>query len=318
MRFGILGDAKIARTMLLPAIRAAGHEIIHIGRRDAGPGADPLWGDVAVSDYEGMLADAAVDVVYNALPNHLHVPWSLRALAAGKPVLCEKPIALNLQELDELVAAANRSGLYVCDGFMVRFHPQWHWLRSLDIGRLTQINAHFSYPPQPEGNIRNKAEWGGGPIWDIGGYCLMAGQMLFDGTPRLVGCSTEMESHLDVEKSSAAIIDFGDGQVLNMSVSAGTSLSQMVHVVGTDGWARLDVPFNPPAETTAHWAHRDHGKAQLLSQGTEVRFQACNHYQLMVSDFVATVQEGRPADLRQARDLVAILSALVASGTGAV
>ena len=160
MRFGILGDAKIARTMMLPAIRAAGHEIIHIGRRDAGQGADPVWGDVAVSDYEGMLADVAVDVVYNALPNHLHVPWSLRALAAGKSVLCEKPIALNLQELDELTAAANRSGLYVYDGFMVRFHPQWHWLRNLDIGRLTKINAHFSYPPQPEGNIRNKAEWG--------------------------------------------------------------------------------------------------------------------------------------------------------------
>ena len=147
MRFGILGDAKIARTMLLSAIRAAGYEIIHIGRRDAGQGADPVWGDVAESDYDGMLADAAVDVVYNALPNHLHVPWSLRALSAGKPVLCEKPIALNLQELDELAAAVNHSGLYVYDGFMVRFHPQWHWLRTLDIGRLTQINAHFSYPP---------------------------------------------------------------------------------------------------------------------------------------------------------------------------
>ena len=146
----------------------------------------------------------------------------------------------------------------------------------------------------------------------------MAGQMLFDGSPSLVGPSTEMESDFGVERSSAAITDFGDGQILNMGVSAGTSLSQKVHVVGTDGWARLDVPFNPPAETTVHWAHRDHGKAQLLSQGTEVRFQACNHYQLMVSDFVAAVQEGRPADLRQARELLAILSALVASGTSAV
>ena len=117
------------------------------------------------------------------------------------------------------------------------------------------------------------------------------------------------------KKSSAGIVDFGNGQVLIMSVSAGTSLSQMVHVVGTDGWARLDVPFNPPAETTAHWAHRDHGKEQLLSKGTEVRFESCNHYQLMVSNFVTAVQEGRPTDLDQSRDLVSILSALVASGT---
>ena len=313
MRFGIFGDAKIARTNLLPAIRAAGHEVVHIGRRNASSRADPVWGDVAVSSYAEMLEDPQVDAVYNALPNHLHVPWSLHALAAGKPVLSEKPVALNLQELDQLEAAAHRSGLYVYDGFMVRFHPQWHWLQSLDIGRLTQIVAHFSYPPQPEGNIRNFADWGGGPIWDIGCYCLLAGQMLFDGAPRLVGGCNEAEARLDVEKSSSAIVDFGGGQMLTMSVSSGSGLSQMVHVVGTDGWARLDVPFNPPPKTTARWAHRDDDAGQLLGPGTEICFEACGQYQLMVTDFVAAVEEGRSANLHDAREMVGILSALVAA-----
>jgi predicted dehydrogenase len=268
---------------------------------------------VTVTSYEGLLQDPQVDAVYNALPNHLHVPWSLQALAAGKPVFCEKPVALTVDDLDRLAAAAARTGLYVYDGFMVRFHPQWAWLRALDIGRLTQISAHFSYPPQPDGNIRNYAAWGGGPVWDIGGYCLIAGQMLFGGTPRLAGAAVEGEAHLDVERSSAALVDFGDGQFLTMSVSSGSALSQMVHVVGTDGWARLDVPFNPPPETTARWAHHDHGKDQLLGPGRLVTFPACDQYQLMVEDFVEAVNTGRPADLAQARDLAGILSSIVAT-----
>mgnify|MGYP001158899888 FL=1 len=311
MRFGVLGDAKIARTKLLPAIRAAGHKVTHLGRRDASAGADPAWGPVTVTSYDELLQDPQVDAVYNALPNHLHVPWSLQALASGKPVLCEKPVALNVDDLDRLAAAAARTGLYVYDGFMVRFHPQWTWLKALDIGRLTQINAHFSYPPQPDGNIRNYAEWGGGPVWDIGGYCLMAGQMLFDGTPRLAGAVVAPEAHLDVERSSAALVDFTDGQFLTMTVSSGSALSQMVHVVGTDGWARLDVPFNPPPETTARWAHRNHGNDHFLGPGRSVTFPACDQYQLMVEDFVAAVNEGRSADLAEARDLVHILSSIV-------
>ena len=126
MKFGVLGDAKIAREKLLPAIRAAGHEVTHVGRRDPSAGVNPVWGDVRVAPYEDVLADPDVDAIYNPLPNHLHVPMTIAALEAGKPVICEKPVALSVAELDALAAAAARTCLGVCDGSRVR-HPRQEW-----------------------------------------------------------------------------------------------------------------------------------------------------------------------------------------------
>ena len=313
MRFGILGDAKIGREKLLPAIRAAGHEVTHIGRRDASGGADPVWGDVMVCSYDELLASPDVDAIYNPLPNHLHVPMAIRALEAGKPVLSEKPLALSLAELDAVEAAAARTGLYLYDGYMVRYHPQWDWIRGIDVGQRKQLSAHFSYPPQPTGNIRNFADWGGGPIWDIGCYCLISGLMLFDGTPELVAVTKQAEEDLDVERAATAIVDFGDGQVLHFTCSSGTSLCQSVQLVGTDGWARLDVPFNPPPVTTGRWAHRDRTPGGMLGLGVEVAFDECDQYQLMVEDFARAVAEGRQTDLAQSRHLTRILGAMVAA-----
>jgi len=313
MRFGILGDAKIAREKLLPAIRAAGHDVTHIGRRDASAGAEPVWGDVTVCSYDDLLASPDVDAIYNPLPNHLHVPMAVRALEAGKPVLSEKPLALSLAELDAVESASAQTGLYLYDGYMVRYHPQWDWIRGIDVGQRKQINAHFSYPPQPQGNIRNFAEWGGGPIWDIGCYCMMAGMMLFDGTPDLVAVIKEAEEALDVERTATAIVDFGSGQVLHFTCSGGLSLCQSVELVGTDGWARLDVPFNPPPVTTGRWAHRSKTPDGMLGLGVEVTFAECDQYQLMVEDFVTAVDEGRQSDLTQSRHLTRILGAMVAA-----
>lgn len=308
MKFGVLGDAKIGREKLLPAIRAAGHEVTHVGRRDPSAGVDPVWGDVRVSTYEDVLADPDVEAIYNPLPNHLHVPMTIAALEAGKPVICEKPVALSVAELDELAAVAARTGLYVYDGYMVRYHPQWQWLRGLDLGERTHVSATFTYPPQPEGNVRNVAAWGGGPVWDIGGYTLLAGMMLLDGTPEVIGAITQPEAHLDVERSGSALVAFDKGQVLTMSVSSGATLCQSVLLTGTDGWARLDTPFNPEPETTARWAHVKNGKETLLGTGTEISFGPCDQYALMVEDFVAAVAEGRKTDLSESRLLVGVLA----------
>ena len=313
MRFGVLGDAKIAREKLLPAIRAAGHEVTHVARRDRGAGVNEIWGDVHICDYETLIASPEVDAIYNPLPNHLHVPWSVRALEAGKPVLSEKPVALSLAEMDLLETAARSSGLYLYDGYMVRYHPQWDWIKKLDVGTRKIVNAHFSYPPQPEGNIRNIAAWGGGPIWDIGCYCLLSGMMLFDGTPELVAVHKEQEEHLDVERTATAIVDFGRGQTLHFTASSGSSLQQSVTLVGTDGWAKLDVPFNASRVTTARWAHRDETPNTMLGTGIEVTFEPCDQYQLMVEDFARAVTEERKADLSESRHLTRILGAMVAA-----
>lgn len=311
MRFGILGDAKIAREKLRPAIEAAGHKITHIGRRDPSQGADDIWGDVTTLTYDELFAHPDIDAIYNPLPNHLHVPMSIKALKAGKPVLSEKPVALSLEELDQLEQAAKDSQLYVYDGYMIRYHPQWKWISELDIGERKIINAHFCYPPQPTGNVRNKAEFGGGPVWDIGCYCMLSALLLFDGTPELMGVVKEAEAHLDVEKTASAVVHFGHGQMLNFSVSSGTALAQSMTVIGTDGWASLDVPYNPPAITKARFAKQVDGPALLLTTGNEITFEPCDQYQLMVEDFAKAVAEKRQADFTQSRHITRILQQIV-------
>jgi len=315
VNFGILGDAKIAREKVAPAIIAAGHRIVHLGRRRPDqPAQLNISADIKISSYEDMLADPEVEAVYNPLPNHLHVDWTIKALEAGKPVLCEKPLALTLDETDRLEAVCRQTKLYVYEGFMVRYHPQWQWLSQLDIGARQLIVAQFSYPPQPDGNVRNYASMGGGPVWDIGCYCLLAGRMIFGTEPKLVASLKAPEAELDVEKSAAALFDFGDGRMLSFIVSSGTALSQMLRVVGTQGWAELDVPFNPPAVTTARWAHNKDGVNTLLSPGQPISFPACDQYQLMIDDFVAACQSGRQADFTDSRMLTRHLGQIVSSG----
>ena len=141
MRFGILGEAKIAREWLVPAIIEAGHEVTHLGRRNPGQKSLPeVYQDVIESDYESLLAEPSIEAIYNPLPNHLHVPYSIAALQSGKHVLCEKPVALNIEELSQLETVATKSKLYFQEAFMVRYHPQWKWLQELDIGNLSLIH----------------------------------------------------------------------------------------------------------------------------------------------------------------------------------
>ena len=312
MRFGILGDAKIAREKLVPALRKAGCDIVHLGRRDElASVSNDIWKGVKTGSYEDVLADPKVEAVYIPLPNHLHVPWSLRAVEAGKAVLCEKPMALSIEEIGQLERTSAQTGCYIYEAFMVRHHPQWDWLTELNIGAHYHLSAQFSYPPQPEGNIRNIAAWGGGPVWDIGCYCVLAGLRIFGTTPRLLLATFRAEQHLDVEQSATALLEFGDGRTANFSVSSAASLSQLVRVVGTDGWAQLDVPFNPPRETTARWAHVSAGKDSLLGPGQMVTFEPCDHYQLMVEAFVKAVRGGETSDFNDSRALTGILSEII-------
>ena len=150
MKFGILGEAKIAREHVVPAILAAGHEVTHVGKRN--PGQNPLpsvYKDAIETDYESLLSDPSIDAIYIPLPNHLHVPYSIKALEFGKHVLCEKPVALNLDELMKLELAAKESGAFFYEAYMVRSHPQWDWLNKLDIGEYQSSHFVFSYPQQP-------------------------------------------------------------------------------------------------------------------------------------------------------------------------
>ncbi len=296
MKFGILGEAKIAREFLVPAILDAGHEVTHIGRRN--PCKETLhsiYKDAIETDYESLLSESSIDAIYNPLPNHLHVPYSIKALQSGKHVLCEKPVALNIKELKRLEKVATKSKLYFQEAFMVRYHPQWHWLQELDIGNIQTAHFIFSYPQQPTENYRNRAEDGGGPLYDIGCYAILSGCLLFGGMPEVISANAIMSINFDVEKQVDAVLRWPNGAILNFTVSGSAALCQSLSVLGTNGWVKLNVPVNPPEVTYAYWSNGG------LQEGIKVSFPACNQYKLMVDDFVSQANLGVASDFSISR-----------------
>ena len=295
MRFGILGEAKIAR-VVVPAIIESGHEVTHLGRRN--PSQEPLpyvYQNIIETDYLSLLAEPSIDAIYNPLPNHLHVPWSIAALRSGKHVLCEKPVALNIEELIQLEKVTNKSKLYFQEAFMVRYHPQWLWLQEINIGRIQSAHFIFSYPQQPSENYRNRSADGGGPLYDIGCYAILTGCLLFGGIPEVISAIAIMNDKYDVEKQVDAVLRWPNGEILNFTVAGDAALCQTLNVLGTKGWAKLNVPINPPEITHAYWSTGG------LEKGTKVSFPKCNQYKLMIDDFVVQANSGTPSNFSISR-----------------
>ena len=291
MRFGILGEAKIAREWLVPAIIKSGHEVTHLGRRNPSQESLPeIYQDVIETDYESLLAEPSIDAIYNPLPNHLHVPYSIAALRSGKHVLCEKPVALNIKELKRLEKVATKSSSYFQEAFMVQYHPQWKWLQELNIGQIQSAHFIFSYPQQPTENYRNRAEDGGGPLYDIGCYAILSGCLLFGGMPEVISANAIMSIDFDVEKKVDAVLRWPNGAILNLTVSGDAALCQTLNVLASNGWAKLNVPVNPPEITHAYWSTGG------LEKGTKVSFPKCNQYKLMIDNFVTQANSGTPSD----------------------
>ena len=307
MKFGILGDAKISREKLIPAIRAAGHEVVRLGRRDPSKAAtDAVYRGVCQSDYDAVLRDPAIEAVYIPLPNHLHGPWSIKALEAGKAVLCEKPAVQNMAELEQIAATIVKTGCYFLEANMIPFHPQWDWLAKAPLGTKQFMQAIFSYPPPAPDNIRNVAAWAGGPVYDIGVYTVMAGHLVFGGAPEVKSAIYSMEPDLGLETQASALLLWPGGEHLCFSVSSQSANTQMVQLVGSEGWARLDIPFNPSAATRAFIEHDGLGSGQV------VEFEPVDQYERMVTDFVEQVQAGRKADLTRSRIITKALDDLLA------
>src|SRR5678816_2826451 len=194
VRWGVLGTAHIALKKVIPAMqRSSWCEIAAIASRDltkAKAAANELQIPNAYGSYEELLADNSIEVVYNPLPNHLHVPWTLKAAEAGKHVLCEKPIALNAEEAKTLLDARDRYSVRIQEAFMVRTHPQWletqRLIREGRIGTLRSINCFFSYFNSDPENIRNQVKLGGGALMDIGCYPITMSRFMFEAEPRRV------------------------------------------------------------------------------------------------------------------------------------
>lgn len=306
MKFGILGDAKISRTKVIPAIKAAGHDVVQIGRRDPlNPSTEPIYQDILQTSYEDVLANPDIEAVYIPLPNHLHVSMSIAALKAGKHVLCEKPVALNSAELSDLAQAIETSGKYFYEGYMIRHHPQWTWLQEADIGAPQIVQAIFTYPPRDVGNIRNRADYGGGPLFDIGCYAILAGLIIFGEAPIDFKISFEMNAELDVEDLASGVLIWQGGRHLTFSVSSAASAMQSLLVTGEKGSARLTVPFNPPPITTASL------NTGILGQDTIITFPECDQFKVMIEDFVKDAKTNVKPDLNFSKMVTTCLEQMI-------
>jgi predicted dehydrogenase len=250
--WGVLSTAKIGVNLVLPAMRASPLiELRAIASRSlaaAQSAAQALDIPRAYGSYEELIADPEIEAIYNPLPNHLHVPLTLQAAAAGKHVLCEKPIALTATEAEALRAAARQ--VRIEEAFMVRHHPQWQRVRELvrsgRIGTPRAVQVFFSYFNDDPGNIRNQAAIGGGALYDIGCYAVLSGRYLFDAEPRRAIALVDRDPALGTDRTTSALLDFGAGRQVGFTVSTQSCRYQRVNVVGTEGRIEIEIPFNAP------------------------------------------------------------------------
>ena len=215
--------------------------------------ADSLGIPKAYGSYEELLEDHEIEAIYNPLPNHLHIPFTIKAAEAGKHVLCEKPMAVHPDELAALRAAATQ--VLVMEAFMVRFHPQWlrarDLVRSGRVGELRAVQVFFSYFNNDPMNIRNRADLGGGALYDIGCYAIVAGRFFFDPEPQRAIALIDRDASFKTDRTTSGLVDFGAGRQLSFTVSTQCAPYQRVHLCGTRGRIELLIPFNaPPGEAT--------------------------------------------------------------------
>jgi predicted dehydrogenase len=296
VRWGILSTAGIGTRQVISAMQRGRHSRVDaIASRDRAK-ADAVAAQFGIGrshgSYDDLLADPDVDAVYIPLPNHLHVPWSLRALDAGKHVLCEKPIGLNRAEAETLARAASQHPrLKVMEAFMYRFHPQWSRARELAaggaIGDVRAMQTWITYFNNDAGNIRNIKACGGGALMDIGCYAISFARFIVGREPaRVIGVS-ERDRQFGTDRLTSAIMDF-DGPVATFTCATQLARYQRVEIVGTDGRIEIEIPVNAPADRPSQiWFHQG-------AKIEEIAFEVCNQYTIQGDMFALAVLDNAP------------------------
>lgn len=285
VNWGVLSTAKIGRETVIPAMqKGAVSRVAAIASRNeesARTVAQSLGIPRAYGSYEALLADPDIDAIYNPLPNHLHVPWTIRALEAGKHVLCEKPIALTAAEAEALLTARERTGLIVAEAFMVRHAPWWQRVRAMvqegRLGRVSAIQTAFSYYLDDPGNIRNMADiGGGGGLMDIGCYAIATARYIWGSEPRRVAALMERDPAMGTDRLTSGLVDFAEGQ---LTFFCATQLvpHQRVTVMGTKARMEVLIPFNAPAQEPCEILIDD-GRSLGARDATVERFAPADQY----------------------------------------
>lgn len=317
IRWGVLSTAKIGTKKVIPAMQLGEYcTVTAIASRQLGKAqaaARRLGIEKAYGSYEELLADCDVDAVYLPLPNHLHVPWAIKVLKAGKHVLCEKPLGLNATEAQELLEDSRKfPHLKVMEAFMYWHHPQWQWVKKRvsegKIGELRTIQSFFSYYNSDPNNIRNKADIGGGGLMDIGCYCISLSRFIFGAEPRQVCGIREEDPEMKVDRLTSGILEFASG---TSTFTCATQLVpyQRVNIFGTKGRIEVEIPFNAPPDRPCKIWYGDDARIE------EVILEICNQYTIQGDLFSRAVLEDKevPTPLEDAVANMQVIDALVRS-----
>jgi predicted dehydrogenase len=318
VRWGILSTANIGMKKVTPAMQRGDLcEVTAIASRSqesARVAADELGIPKAYGSYEELLADPEIDAIYNPLPNHLHVPWSIKAIEAGKHVLCEKPIGLGVDEAQQLIdVAAEHPQVKVMEAFMYRHHPQWQRARELvragEIGQLLTIQSFFSYFNRDPANVRNMADIGGGGLMDIGCYNISLSRFIFADEPRRVCGLVDYDPQFGTDRIASAILDFAGGSA-TFTCSTQMASYQRVNIFGSEGRVEIEIPFNaPPDQPTRLW-HQRGGDVE------EIRFPVCDQYTIQGDLMARAILDDTPVPtpLGDALANMRVIDAIIASG----
>ncbi|MDB5541341.1 MAG: oxidoreductase protein [Devosia sp.] len=304
VRWGILSTANIGLKKVTPAImKSPLSEVVAVASRDVGK-AEAYIAELGLTgkatahgSYEALFADPNVDAIYNPLPNHLHVPMTLAAARAGKHVLCEKPIALNAKEAEQLRQIP--PGIVFYEAFMVRFHPQWHRAREIvrsgELGELRAIRGVFTYFLTDPTNVRNQADIGGGGIYDIGCYPVTGARFLFGSEPTRAVSLVDRDPDMKTDRLASVILDFGGGRQASFTCSTQAVGHQSLELIGTKGRIELVIPFNAPEDkATALLVDPGYSPDGHLSRREII--PPCDQYTEQANAFCRAILDNQPLE----------------------
>jgi len=298
IRWGVISTARIGEVRVIPAIQSSSNgEVIAIASRNldrAQESADKLNIPKAYGSYGELLADPDIDAIYNPLPNSHHAEWAIKCAEAGKPMLCEKPLAMTADKAQMMVDTFKEKDILFAEAFMYRFHPQtvqvMEWVNSGAIGDVHLINASFNFRLTYESNIRLNKNLGGGAMMDVGCYCinimrLVTGEEPIEGKAIAIwGAETEVDEQI------VGILKFPSGVLGHLDASLRTQRNNQYEIRGSEGRIIVSTSFTPLYDEGAT-------VTLILEQGTErqeIILDSDNHYRLMAEDFADALLNNRP------------------------
>ncbi len=294
IKWGIISTARIARIHVIPGMQAGEYcEIAAIASRkleSARAMADDFSIPKAYGSYEELLADPEIQAVYNPLPNHLHVPWSIKAAEAGKHVLCEKPLALNAEDAETLVKACKANGVLLMEAFMYRMHTQWQTAKRMvqegKIGEVRTIQTFFSYTNLNPDDIRNNPDIGGGGLMDIGCYPISASRFIFDAEPIRVVSLIKRHAEWQTDILTSAMLEFPAERQATFTCSTQLTPYQRVNIFGDQGRIEIEIPFNAPEYEPTRIYHETDAGIETITLDT------CHQYQVQGDLMSRAILEG--------------------------